>query len=50
MLMKFREEADYNPAYTFSSEDFEAFRDKASRSLRDVRAFLQKQGYLPAAG
>lgn len=48
MLMKLREEADYNPAYTFSGEDFEDFRRKASDLLETVREHLRAEGFLSA--
>lgn len=43
-LMKLREEADYNPAYFFTSEDFLQFRQEAESFCARIRDYLGKTG------
>jgi uncharacterized protein (UPF0332 family) len=45
-LMKYREEADYNPSYTFTSEDFVTFKEESGRLIERIVAYLKKTGYL----
>ena len=44
-FMKFREEADYNPSYMFTSEDYRSLRQEAESLASRVRAFLRQEGY-----
>jgi len=43
-LMKYREEADYNPSYAFTGEDFTEFRKEAEQLAEEVRRHLEKEG------
>ena len=45
-LMKYREEADYNPSYTFTKEDFIEFKKEAEDLSSKIKAYLNKMGYL----
>jgi uncharacterized protein (UPF0332 family) len=45
-LMKYREEADYNPSYTFSSEDFTEFKNDAETLIQKIITHLKDKGYL----
>ena len=45
-LMKFREEADYNPSYTFAPEDFTEFKSEAEGVIQKITHFLRNKGYL----
>jgi uncharacterized protein (UPF0332 family) len=45
-LMKYREEADYNPAYVFTKEDFVQCRKEAGELADKIRAYLKKKKYL----
>jgi len=45
-LMKYREEADYNPAYPFSREDFVEFKNEAEIVTQKIGTFLQGKDYL----
>ena len=45
-LMKYREEADYNPSYVFSRDDFVEFRRDAEYLAGKIREYLVKKGYL----
>ncbi len=45
-LMKYREEADYNPSYMFTSEDFIKFKEESDRLIEKIAAYLKKSGYL----
>jgi hypothetical protein len=44
--MKFREEADYNPSYTFSSEDFLEFRKDAELLAKKILKYLKETGFI----
>ena len=44
-LMKFREEADYNPSYTFTNEDFIEFKKEAEELADKIRKYLRKKRY-----
>ena len=45
-LMKYREEADYNPSYVFTREDFLEFRKEAGYISDKIRSYLMEKGYL----
>ena len=45
-LMKYREEADYNPSYVFTKEDFVEFRKEAEELVNRISLFLEEKGYL----
>lgn len=45
-LMKFREEADYNPSYSFSPEDFTEFKSEAEGVIQKITNYLKSKGYL----
>lgn len=45
-LMKYREEADYNPIYKFTKEDFVEFKKEAEEVTDKVKAYLEGKGYL----
>jgi len=45
-LMKYREEADYNPSYIFTREDFVEFKKEAEELSNKIRAYLKEKGYL----
>ena len=45
-LMKYREEADYNPSYTFTTGDYIAFRKEAEALSGKIHGYLKEKGYL----
>lgn len=45
-LMKYREEADYNPSYIFTSEDFIEFKTEAEALTDKIKGYLMEKGYL----
>lgn len=45
-LMKYREEADYNPSYTFTEEDFVEFKKETNELADKIKAYLKQKGYL----
>ena len=45
-MMKYREEADYNPAYIFSKEDFVELRKEVGELSDEIMAYLKEKGYL----
>lgn len=45
-LMKFREEADYNPSYTFSDEDVHALQDEAAAASARITELIRQSGFL----
>jgi hypothetical protein len=45
-LMKYREEADYNPSYPFTREDFLEFSNEAEIVIQKIATFLQGKDYL----
>jgi uncharacterized protein (UPF0332 family) len=45
-LMKYREEADYNPSYVFTEEDFMEFRKEAEGMADKIKGYLTEKGYL----
>ena len=44
--MKYRQEADYNPSYTFNPEDYVKFKKEAEMVMQRIRSQLKKAGYL----
>ena len=44
-LMKFREEADYNPSYIFTMEDFKDLAMEADNLFLKIRAYLKDKDY-----
>lgn len=44
-LMKFREEADYNPAYRFAPEDFTELKGEAGGLIQEIARYLKDRGY-----
>ena len=47
-LMKYRQEADYNPSYLFTPEDFIEFRKEAEMLMQKINSRLKQEGYLSA--
>jgi uncharacterized protein (UPF0332 family) len=45
-LMKYREEADYNPSYTFSQEDFIELKNEAETVIQRITTCLKEKEYL----
>jgi uncharacterized protein (UPF0332 family) len=45
-LMKYRQEADYNPSYMFTPEDFIEFRKDAEIVMQRITSRLKQEGYL----
>jgi len=45
-LMKYREEADYNPSYIFTREDFIEFRKDAEDLANKIKNYLIEKRYL----
>ncbi|MEW6377989.1 MAG: HEPN domain-containing protein [bacterium] len=45
-MMKYREEADYNPSYLFTKEDFITFSKESEELTARIRDYLKKEGYL----
>lgn len=45
-LMKYREEADYNPSYIFTREDFIEFKTEAEGLTDKIKGYLMEKGYL----
>jgi uncharacterized protein (UPF0332 family) len=45
-LMKYREEADYNPTYPFSREDFIGLRAEVDELSGQIGYYLKSKGYL----
>jgi len=45
-LMKYREEADYNPSYIFTKEDFIEFKKEAEHLADDISNYLKKREYI----
>lgn len=45
-LMKFREEADYNPSYPVAPEDFTEFKSEAEGVIQKITRYLKSKGYL----
>ncbi|MBT9131353.1 MAG: hypothetical protein DDT42_01413 [candidate division WS2 bacterium] len=45
-LMKYREEADYNPSYIFIREDFIEYRKEAEDLAYKIKTYLIEKGFL----
>ena len=45
-LMKFREEADYDPSYVFTEIDFVTLRGEAETLSGKIKVYLKGKGYL----
>jgi len=45
-LMKYGEEADYNPSYSFTEEDFQKLRDETQGLSERTNDYLTEKGYL----
>ena len=45
-LKKYREEADYNPSYTFTSQDFIEFKNEAEALIQKIKIYLKNKDYL----
>ena len=45
-MMKYREEADYNPAYSFTREDFMELRKEVGELAKKIKAYLREKDYL----
>ena len=45
-LMKYREEADYNPSYMFTSEDFSEFNREAIALAGKIQTYLKEENYI----
>ena len=45
-LMKYRQEADYNPSYTFTLEDYVEFKKEAEMVMQRITSRLEKESYL----
>mgnify|MGYP001577900542 CR=1 FL=1 len=45
-LMKYREEADYNPSYTFSAEDYRELKKDAQELHHTITSFLSRKSLL----
>ena len=48
--MKYREEADYNPSYVFTEEDYKSFRNDAEEVRRKIGVYLTAKGYYAGSG
>ncbi len=45
-LMKYREEADYNPSYSFTRDDFIELKREAEAVIGKIRTYLKEKNYL----
>ena len=45
-LMKYREEADYNPSYSFAPQDYLSMRQEAEALVAQLKEHLRREGYL----
>jgi uncharacterized protein (UPF0332 family) len=45
-LMKYQEEADYNPSYVFEGRDYSALRREVETLIERIREYLKARGYL----
>ena len=41
-LMKYREEADYNPSFSFSGDDYKSFKKEAEEIAAAIDNYLKK--------
>ena len=44
-LMKYREEADYNPFYAFGMQDLQELREQAVNVADTMRRWIEREGY-----
>ena len=44
-IMKYREEADYNPSYTFTNKDFQKLRQETQELAERINLYLTEKGY-----
>jgi uncharacterized protein (UPF0332 family) len=44
-LMKYRQEADYNPSYTFTPQDYVEFKKDAEAVIEKIRSRIKEEGY-----
>jgi hypothetical protein len=44
--MKYREEADYNPSYIFTKEDFVELKKEVDALSRKIESYLKAQDYV----
>lgn len=44
-MMKYREEADYNPSYTFTSRDYDEFREEVLGVSNRIKQYLKDSGF-----
>lgn len=47
-LMKYREEADYNPSYVFNEQDFKELLSESQSLDKKIRQYLKDKGYIKA--
>jgi hypothetical protein len=45
-LMKYRQEADYNPSYIFTGEDYMEFKQEVAALIQKATIWLEQEGYL----
>ncbi|HAF16997.1 MAG: HEPN domain-containing protein [Thermacetogeniaceae bacterium] len=45
-LMKYRQDADYNPSFFFTESDFKELREEAVQAAFEVQEFLKRRGYI----
>ncbi len=45
-LMKYREEADYNPSYVFVEQDYLEIREESKRLAQKIQQHLTDRGYV----
>ena len=45
-LMKYREEADYNPSYVFAKDDFTDFKKEAEALSIKIKSYLKNNRYI----
>ena len=46
VLMKYREEADYNPFYSFTQQDFQELKGQVVNLASKIKTWIREQGYL----
>jgi uncharacterized protein (UPF0332 family) len=45
-LMKYKEEADYNPSYVFTRADFIEFNEEAEGLIDKIMVYIKENGYI----
>jgi len=45
-LMKYRGEADYNPSYVFTADDFLLFKSEAEKMTSAIKAYIKEREYI----